>query len=79
MAYRSQTRIRNLRTALRDMQLPMTSGGGLTSRFPVKAVVGGVVVAGLGFLLLGPLGALAGGAIGAFLGARMSAPSPRQS
>lgn len=64
--------------ALPSTQLTMTGGGGL-SRFPVKAIIGGVLGAGLGFLLLGPIGGLAGGAIGAFLGARMSAPSPRQS
>jgi len=51
---------------------------GIASRFPIKAIVGGVIGAVLGFLMLGPLGALALGAAGAFLGARMSSGSPRQ-
>lgn len=65
--------------SLPTSQLPMSVGGGISSRFPVKAVIGGVLGAGLGFLLLGPLGAVAGGALGAFLGSRMGAHSPRQS
>ncbi|MCW2925468.1 MAG: hypothetical protein JWM98_2872 [Thermoleophilia bacterium] len=63
--------------ALPTGQVPMQAApGSIASRFPVKAIVGGLLGAGLGFLLLGPLGALALGAVGAFIGARMSASTP---
>lgn len=64
-----------LPSALQTTTLPMSTGSKIASRFPVKAIIGGVLGAGLGFLLLGPLGAVAGGVLGAFLGAKMASRS----
>lgn len=54
-------------TSAHTTTLPMTGG----RKFPVKAIVGGALGAGLGFLMLGPLGAIGGALLGAFLGSRM--------
>ncbi len=59
--------------------LPMTSKPpGLFSKLPMKAIIGGAVGAGLGFLLLGPIGALALGAVGALIGAKLGNRGPGQ-